>query len=140
MKTRGKGLAITGVVFLFGPMFGLIGTIIGMISAFQTMEEGVEGNAEKLAADMHFALITTAIGLIVALVGWVLIFVALFGFKYRASWFYWFLCVFSILWLVNFPVGTIIGIGMLIYLIKNKSTFHAPENEPLEIDAPGSAS
>ncbi len=51
------------------PMLGLLGTVLGMISAFSKISSVTkQGNpAEQLAADISFALITTAVGLIVAI-------------------------------------------------------------------------
>ena len=51
------------------PMLGLLGTVIGMINAFQTIagsgKQGVDPSA--LADDIGVALFTTAIGLTVAI-------------------------------------------------------------------------
>lgn len=51
------------------PMLGLLGTVLGMISAFGKIATAAEsGNAAtSLASDISFALITTAVGLIVAI-------------------------------------------------------------------------
>jgi len=123
MNIKGKKLAITGAVLQLGPLFGLIGTVIGMLSAFQTMGADGVGDSEALAGDISFALITTAIGLCIGLIGLVLMLIALFKSKYRALWFFWFLSVISILMLLRFPAGTIIGISLLIYLITHRNEF-----------------
>lgn len=124
MNTIGKKLAITGAALQLGPILGLVGTIIGMISAFLTMGSAGMEQPEALADDIGFALITTAIGLCVGIVGLILMLVALFGSKYRAPWFFWFLMVWSVLWMLNIPVGTILGVGLLIYLITHKAEFN----------------
>jgi biopolymer transport protein ExbB len=50
------------------PLIGLLGTVLGMISAFESMSDGVSGgNPESLAAGISTALITTAGGLSVAI-------------------------------------------------------------------------
>ncbi|QYY35715.1 hypothetical protein [Ruficoccus sp. ZRK36] len=51
---------------------------------------------------------------------------SLFGQKYRAKWFFWFLIVYSTLMLTAIPVGTLLGIGLLIFLIVKRKEFFAP--------------
>ncbi len=122
-KQNGKWCAILGVALQVGPIFGLLGTVVGMIGAFnQVLNEG-QANTEALANNVSFALITTAIGLAIAVVGLVFIAVALFGFKYRAKWFFWTLIAISILWILTFPIGTVVGIVLMIYLVQKKNDF-----------------
>ncbi|HMP72188.1 MAG TPA: MotA/TolQ/ExbB proton channel family protein [Kiritimatiellia bacterium] len=49
------------------PMVGLLGTVSGMIGAFQKIGAGGMGKPEQLAGDIGQALITTATGLIIAI-------------------------------------------------------------------------
>jgi biopolymer transport protein ExbB len=49
------------------PMVGLLGTVSGMIGAFQKIGAGGMGKPEVLAGDIGQALITTATGLIIAI-------------------------------------------------------------------------
>jgi biopolymer transport protein ExbB len=49
------------------PMLGLLGTVSGMIGAFQKIGAGGMGKPELLAADIGEALITTATGLTIAI-------------------------------------------------------------------------
>jgi biopolymer transport protein ExbB len=49
------------------PMLGLLGTVSGMIKAFQTISAGGMGKPELLAGNIGEALITTAAGLIIAI-------------------------------------------------------------------------
>ncbi|MEM0966627.1 MAG: MotA/TolQ/ExbB proton channel family protein [Verrucomicrobiota bacterium] len=55
------------VVAAVAPMIGLLGTVSGMISAFQTIGEGGMGRPELLAGDIGEALITTATGLVIGI-------------------------------------------------------------------------
>lgn len=132
MRSTGKVLAITGAVLQLGSVVGLIGSLIGMFSALRTMGAEGAGNAEALANDIGFALIATAIGLCIALIGLVFILLALFGAGYRAPWFFRFLAVLSSLWILSLSWGTLIGIILLIYLILNKEQFlKQPDTERL---------
>lgn len=55
------------VVATVAPMIGLLGTVSGMIGAFDTMAAGGMGRPELLAGDIGEAMITTAAGLIIAI-------------------------------------------------------------------------
>ena len=68
LKLR-KFLRILSVIAAIAPLMGLLGTIFGMIKAFQTVAMSGEslGKAELLATGIYEAMITTAAGLIVAI-------------------------------------------------------------------------
>lgn len=63
------------VVASVAPMIGLLGTVSGMISAFQTIGRGGMGRPELLAGDIGEALITTATGLVIGIPAMVAYFV-----------------------------------------------------------------
>ena len=127
---KGRKIALWGAWLQLGLVFGLGGTVIGMINAFEKIAENGTGDPTLLANDISFALITTAIGLIPALLGLVFLGIALFGMKYRSLWFFWFLIIYSGLWALNFPIGTIIGVALIIYLIWNKDEFLKRKSDP----------
>jgi biopolymer transport protein ExbB len=49
-----------------GPLVGLFGTVVGMIFAFQVASQSGLGKAELLAKGIYLALLTTALGLTIA--------------------------------------------------------------------------
>ncbi len=55
------------VIATVSPMIGLLGTVGGMIGAFQTLSTGGMGRPELLAEDIGEALITTATGLCIGI-------------------------------------------------------------------------
>ena len=55
------------VIATVAPMVGLLGTVSGMIGAFQTIGTGGMGKPEALAGDIGEALITTATGLCIGI-------------------------------------------------------------------------
>lgn len=60
-----KPLEVIGVV---SPLLGLLGTVLGMIEAFRQMEQaGARVDPSVLSGGIWMALLTTAVGLIVAL-------------------------------------------------------------------------
>ncbi len=55
------------VVATLAPLLGLLGTVIGMINSFEAVAlAGSMGDPSIMASDISFALVTTAMGLIVA--------------------------------------------------------------------------
>jgi biopolymer transport protein ExbB len=62
-------LSTLSVIVAVAPLLGLLGTVFGMIKAFQTVAAAGEalGKTELLARGIYEALITTAAGLIVAI-------------------------------------------------------------------------
>ena len=133
MPTKGKYLAIFGLVLQFGYLIGMVGTVVGMLRAFSRLAStGATYSQEAIALDIALALYTTAIGMGVSIVGIILLCIALFGTKYRAPWFKTAMWILSILWLLNIPIGMIIGIIVMIYLSNHKNEFtQQPLSPPL---------
>ena len=59
-------LSWVATVIKSAPMIGLFGTVIGMMGAFANLSSGTKVDPAQMAEDIYFALITTAIGLTVA--------------------------------------------------------------------------
>ncbi len=62
-----KPIDYLSIIGATSPMLGLLGTVSGMIKAFNTMGTTGMGKPELLAANIGEALITTATGLIIAI-------------------------------------------------------------------------
>ncbi|UCD76021.1 MAG: MotA/TolQ/ExbB proton channel family protein [Phycisphaerales bacterium] len=64
-----KHLRVLSVIAAIAPLMGLLGTILGMITAFQTVATSADalGRTELLAEGIYQAMITTAAGLAVAI-------------------------------------------------------------------------
>ncbi len=63
-----KGLWIISFLSAASPSLGLLGTVLGLIRAFQDMAgSGATGSIEEFSAGIWMAMLTTACGLIVAL-------------------------------------------------------------------------
>lgn len=64
-----KNVRVLAVIASVAPLMGLLGTIFGLIRAFQTVatSENALGRAELLAKGIYEAMITTAAGLLVAI-------------------------------------------------------------------------
>jgi biopolymer transport protein ExbB len=62
-------LSVLGTVATISPLLGLLGTVVGMITAFTGLTENIGANPDLLAAGISQALITTAFGLFIAVPG-----------------------------------------------------------------------
>lgn len=68
LKTHSQKSFSLAVVAALAPLLGLLGTMVGMIESFKLVEVyGDEGGASMLAGSISKALITTAVGLIIAI-------------------------------------------------------------------------
>jgi biopolymer transport protein ExbB len=68
MNGMGRGLRTLELIGMIAPLLGLLGTVLGMIQSFRSLElaEGA-ANASILAGGIWQALLTTAAGLVVAI-------------------------------------------------------------------------
>lgn len=71
----GQWVNYLNVIAAVAPMIGLLGTVSGMISAFQTISQGGMGRPELLAGDIGEALITTATGLVIGIPAMIIYFI-----------------------------------------------------------------
>ncbi|MEM7596183.1 MAG: MotA/TolQ/ExbB proton channel family protein [Pseudomonadota bacterium] len=63
-----RGMRLLDSVAQIAPLLGLFGTVLGMIEAFQSMQEaGAQVDPSLLAGGIWVALLTTAVGLAVAM-------------------------------------------------------------------------
>lgn len=63
-----KGLSWISLFISLAPMLGFMGTVIGMISAFDSIQAAGDVNAALVAGGIKVALITTVSGLVVAMI------------------------------------------------------------------------
>jgi biopolymer transport protein ExbB len=67
MSKLEKGLVVLATLTNVAPLLGFLGTVVGMIIAFQSIEAAGEVEATLVAGGIKVALLTTAIGLIIAI-------------------------------------------------------------------------
>jgi biopolymer transport protein ExbB/TolQ len=68
---RAIWISIAGVVI--PPMFGLIGTVVGMVGAFGELSKTGEADPEALAGDISVSLLTTMWGLVVSVIAFLVL-------------------------------------------------------------------
>ena len=57
-------IAVIGAI---APLIGLLGTVLGMIGAFDALGAGAQSNQESIAGSISLALTTTLLGLVIAI-------------------------------------------------------------------------
>lgn len=67
MSKLEKGLVMLATVTNVAPLLGFLGTVLGMIIAFQAIEAAGEVEATLVAGGIKVALLTTAFGLLIAI-------------------------------------------------------------------------
>jgi len=94
-----SNLRALGAIANITPMMGLLGTVFGMIKAFDVISQSGTGNPGLVASGISEALITTAAGMIVGIPA--LVYTIIFGQKLIAMFLKWKKFLFSLL--KNFP-------------------------------------
>lgn len=62
-------MIVTGSILAMGPVLGMLGTVMGMIRAFDAMKGSGMGSPQRLASGIGAALWSTAVGLVVWPIG-----------------------------------------------------------------------
>ena len=56
-----------GLIGSIAPLMGLLGTVLGMVGAFESLSRSAGSNHEELASSISMALVTTLMGLTLAI-------------------------------------------------------------------------
>jgi len=128
MKDKGKALAIWGCALHVASVVGVVCYTIGMHRAFVRL---VKSGKLHPSGSIGFFLPGQIAFAVVALVGFVLMLVALFGARYRAIWFRNTLWVLSALWLLISPIpigASLAAICVMVYLVTHNAEFTEQRN------------
>ena len=107
-----------------GPVFGMIGTSFAMVRAFEALErKDAVGDPSELSVAVGESLIASMVGMGVSWIGAVLMLVAVFWMKYRGAWLFWVLAIVGGIYLLVFPLGTILGVVFLAVAIPKRHEF-----------------
>jgi len=137
-RPKGHWLAMIGAWMQLAPVLGMIGTIFGMIRAFKGLRSDTEsqvGDPSLLSSAIGEVLIATFVGMSIALIGAVLMLVAVFACRYRSPWLFWLFIVLGLLYLLAFPLGTLIGVVFLVVAFSKRMEFlpPLPNRQPSEL-------
>lgn len=122
-RKRGRWFAGVGVVLFTGPVWGLIGTVVGMMRAFNAPAGDSAVSEEAVSQGVSFALAATEKGIIIGFVGAILILVAFFVSKNREHWFYSWSVSLSAFWCYACPI---VGLPILILFLLRRAEFMKP--------------
>ena len=125
-RPRGHWLAVIGAWMQVAPVFGMIGTAVGMMRAFAALSSAppsAVGDPSHLSAAIGEVLIATVVGMLVALLGSILMLVAVFPMRYRSPWLFWLFVVLGTLYVLAFPLGTVIGVVFLVVALTKRQEF-----------------
>jgi len=121
----GHRLALVGAWMQLGPVIGTTGTVVGMVRAFNQihqLEPGSVASPADISSSIGLAMYTTAIGMIFAIIGAVLVLFAALKRGYRAPWLFWFLII--------------IGVPFLVTALSKRAEFLRPSLPPGESAPP----
>ena len=132
----GRTLAVIGAILQLGPILGLLGTVLGMMRSFAALNAQGVAAPGQLAEAIGQTLTSTAMGMVVGVIGLVLLCIALTASRYRAKWFFRFLVIYSCPLLLFMPVvGTAFGAFFLIYCLPRREDFGSETNFTAESEA-----
>lgn len=129
---RGRMMAIVGLVFLGLPVVAFIVSLIFMSMAFGVLAKTGEADPAALADSISGALIGSSLGMVGGIIGGVICGLALFGRGNRERWFRVWVLVISVLALVVVPVGTIVGVVMIVGVIMKWREFGGDGRREME--------
>jgi biopolymer transport protein ExbB len=66
-----KNLSVLSLIAGIAPMFGFLGTIIGMFQLFYSLASGADFNIQTMANGIYTKMITSAVGLIIGLIAYI---------------------------------------------------------------------
>lgn len=124
----GPRLAGLGTGFLGASVLSSAGIVAQMIHVFDRNAQKVMAlDAEGLASGIQAAQMTGLLAFGFFVLGAIFASLALFKYRYRALWFHRVLVTAGILMLFSFPVGTVLGVLLLVYVGNRRGEFGAEE-------------
>ncbi|MDC8831377.1 hypothetical protein [Alteromonas gilva] len=119
----GKYVAIFGLLLFWAPLWGIVDSYLIMSSSFQEITLFGENKPEISKEEMSSAALSTILGLFLSLVAICLLTLSVVGLNYRTRWLFWVLIIYSALLLFIFPVGTFVGLVVLVSLVLSRKKF-----------------
>lgn len=119
----GRRLALTGSTLQLTLAGGVAWVLVETIRLAARVERQAISSPEIVAGAMSEALVPLILALLPALLGYALNGVALVALRYRARWFLVVTVFSSIFWLFFFPIGTLLAIFSLVYVVRRRRQF-----------------
>lgn len=119
----GKYVAVFGLLLFWAPLWGIVDSYLIMSSSFQEITLFGDSKPEISQEEMSSAAMSTVVGLFLSLIAICLLTFSVVGLNYRTRWLFWMLIIYSALLLLIFPVGTFVGIVVLVTLVLSRKKF-----------------
>ena len=103
--------------------------LVQMCRTFNTLAISGAADTEELASGIHTSQGIALLVYAFFVLGAIFAGLALFKYRYRALWFHRVLVTAGILMLFLFPVGTVLGVLLLIYVGNRRGEFGSAQNE-----------
>lgn len=85
-QVPGRTLARIGAWLQLGPVLGMIGTAVGMMRAFATLKTSQSGDPAVLSGAIGEVLLSTALGIAAAAIGFFFLLTAVTVYRFRPRW------------------------------------------------------
>ncbi|MFQ3251266.1 MAG: hypothetical protein ACI9O6_003113 [Glaciecola sp.] len=119
-ENAGKYLAILGLLFLLALPWAVANTVLSMYSTFDQIT--LFGTSDP-SSEIATSWVPTVIGMILFIPGFLFLLVSVVGLNYRKNWVFWAILVSSILLLIIFPIGTVLGLVGFMVLFSERKNF-----------------
>lgn len=123
-SNSGAFIAKLGVWLQLAHVIGFARTVPGMLQAFRELGTAGPGDPAILSAIIGEILMAISIGVALSLIGLLLVLLSITLCRYRATWMFWFLCIYGGLMIFSyfFPFG----LFFLIFALVKKDEFLRP--------------
>lgn len=111
-------------------------TLAKMIQTFERITVYGRGNARELSAGISDALDYASFGFLFGWPGLALILTGMIAGRARERWIFWGGITCSVLWLIAFPSGTIIGVLVITVFLWKRTEFFQKLTKAGEPDVP----
>lgn len=122
-STASKNLVWVGILFQALLFVGLWMFITGLVQTYQSLQLYGTMDPKLMAGGISQALMYLILCVIPVTIGFLMSFITLARTQYRSKRVWKVELVFSFFYLLYFPIGTIIGLIYLVFLIRKRKDF-----------------
>lgn len=126
---NGRPLALAGAALLFAPVVGVPITALWMAREFTEISRSMPSSDPSSASGaIGHVLIPAVVSYGISTIGVTLLLVAMRRSTFTPRWVWRALLGASLLWLLAFPIGTVIALVGQIFLYRTRHVFTTPPN------------
>ncbi len=115
--------AVIGSTVALLPVPMLAYTAVSLLLNYRSMVDTAEGDPQLMSGLLSEQLVPLVLSLLVGLGGF-LIAICAAGFGgYKTRWFFWALIASALIYLVAFPVGTVLSLVAAVVVFRNRTRF-----------------